>query len=296
MSYPPDLADAAAEALDRTMSGSDLAPGQVEDAEFAEAEFMYAFESAGPAVARAELGVATARRHGGVVLAMANDPTGGYWNKTLGLGLTRPITDAVITDVLDFYRRSGSDVAVLQIAPAALPGDWDKLSARHGIVAGNEWVKLLRPPSPAAPARTDLRVAPLQDTDAGQWAEVMLRGFEMPQGALATLFAGAVVNDPGFLAFGVWDGDRMVSAGNLYVRDGRAAFCGVATLPEYRGRGAQSALFAARVEAARAAGARVLSAETWKPAPGATNSSLNNMVRAGFAPVYDRVNWVWRAA
>jgi hypothetical protein len=42
------------------------------------------------------------------------------------------------------------------------------------------------------------------------------------------------------------------------------------------------------------AGCRWLVAETGKPAGGASNSSLNNMLRAGMRPLYMRENWIWR--
>ncbi|HET7723921.1 MAG TPA: GNAT family N-acetyltransferase [Propionibacteriaceae bacterium] len=268
---------------------------QVADAELAEAEFMFAFESGAPETVREQLGTTTVRLHGGVALAMRHDPTGGYWNKALGFGVTEPVADEVIGDVLDVYRENGSGVAVLQIAPAVLPADWDDLCARHGIVSDSTWTKLLRAPTPPSPARSDLRVGPVEAGDLDAWAEVMRVGFEMPEGPLTGMFAGSVRSNPAFQAFGAWDGDRLVSGGLLHVKDGRAAFCGVATLPEARNRGAQSALFVVRVEAARAAGARVFSAETWRPGDGQVNPSLNNMLRAGFQPVYDRTNWVWRA-
>ena len=275
--------------------GRHLSLEQVADAEMAEAEFMFAFECGAPASVREELGTTTVRLHGGVALAMRNDPTGGYWNKALGFGITEPVTDDVIGDILAVYRANGSGIAVLQIAPAVLPADWADICAREGIVADSTWTKLLRPPTPPSPAHSDLRIAPVDDSEADDWAEVMRIGFEMPEGPLTAMFAGSVRSDPNFRAFAAWDGDRLVSGGLLHVKDGRAAFCGVATLPEARNRGAQSALFVARAEAARAAGARVLSAETWRPGAGQVNPSLNNMRRAGFEPVYDRTNWVWRA-
>lgn len=85
---------------------------QVADAEGAEAEFMFAFESGAPDAVREQLGTTTVRLHSGVVLAMRNDPTGGYWNKALGSGVTEPVTDEVIGDVLDIYRENGSGIAV----------------------------------------------------------------------------------------------------------------------------------------------------------------------------------------
>jgi GNAT superfamily N-acetyltransferase len=70
---------------------------------------------------------------------------------------------------------------------------------------------------------------------------------------------------------------------------------GGATLPEARGRGAQSALLTARVRAATGEGCRWLVAETGAEGPGEHNPSLHNMVRVGFEPLYERANWLWRA-
>jgi GNAT superfamily N-acetyltransferase len=63
-----------------------------------------------------------------------------------------------------------------------------------------------------------------------------------------------------------------------------------ATLAEHRGQGAQTALLAARIEAAREAGAGVLTTETGIPAPGEAGPSFHNIQRAGFAIAYRRAN------
>ncbi|MER6159534.1 hypothetical protein ABT147_28960 [Streptomyces sp. NPDC001868] len=80
------------------------------------------------------------------------------------------------------------------------------------------------------------------------------------------------------------------------VRNGACAhmFAG-ATLPDARGRGAQSALLAARLRAAPAEGCRWIVAETGVEGPGEHNPSLRNLVRAGFEPMYDRPDWLWHA-
>lgn len=57
-------------------------------AESAEAEFMFAFESGASVEVQRALGMSQTRLAGGVILVMAKDPTGGYWNKALGFGLT----------------------------------------------------------------------------------------------------------------------------------------------------------------------------------------------------------------
>lgn len=267
-------------------------------AETAEAEFMLALHDGAPADARAALGMRSERVAGGVALVMAGDPTGGYWNKALGFGVTEPVTEDLVAHLVDLYASSGAPALSLQVAPAVLPDGWDDVCARHGIVGGSVWAKLLRPAgAPVAPAATDLRIGTIGHDDADAGARVFAAGFGMPpEPHLLSMFAAAGASGRGFTSYGAWDGDVLVAAANLHVAGPAAAFCGAATLPEARGRGAQSAFMRARVEAARGAGCAWMSTETWQEFEGAYNPSLHNMHRAGFVEVYDRRNWVWRRA
>jgi GNAT superfamily N-acetyltransferase len=266
-------------------------------AEGAEAEFMLAMASGAPPDAQAQLGMVQERIGGGVVLAMAGDPTGGYWNKALGFGVTEPVTADLVEEVLGVYRRAGSGVAVLQVAPSVLPDDWGEICDRHGIAAGQAWVKLLRPTAlEPADASSTLRVEPLEPRDAGAWAHAYCVGFGMPEvPALVAMMEAGTDAAAGFHPFAAWDGDTLVAAANLHVSGPAGAFCGAATLPEARGRGAQSMFMRVRLEAARALGLEWVSAETWQEGEGQHNPSLHNMLRAGFVEVYPRTNWVWRA-
>lgn len=266
-------------------------------AEGAEAEFMIAMASGAPPEAQAALGMTQARVGGGVVLAMAGDPTGGYWNKALGFGVTEPVTADLVEEVLGVYRRSGSGVAVLQVAPSVLPDDWEHMCHRHGIVPGQTWVKLLRATElEPAEASSSLRVEPLGPGDAAAWAHAYCVGFGMPElPALVAMMEAGTHTKAGFHPFAAWDGDTLVAAANLHVAGPAGAFCGAATLPEARGRGAQSMFMRVRLEAARALGLDWVSAETWQEGEGQHNASLHNMLRAGFFEAYPRTNWVWRA-
>ena len=275
--------------------GLDLA-STVVLAETAEAEFMLALHDGAPAEARTTLGMRSERVAGGVAVVMAGDPTGGYWNKALGFGVTEPVTEDLVTHLVDLYASAGAPALCLQLAPSALPDDWDDVCARHGIVAGSVWAKLLRPAAtPPTPSTTDLRVGRIGAEGADAYARVLAAGFGMPpEPHLLSMFAAAAAGGTGFTAYGAWDGDTLVAAATLHLTGAAAAFCGAATLPEARGRGAQSAFMRVRVEAARAAGCPWMSAETWQELEGSHNPSLHNMRRSGFVEVYDRRNWVWR--
>ena len=77
------------------------------------------------------------------------------------------------------------------------------------------------------------------------------------------------------------------------MHEGAAWFGLAGTLESHRRRGAQGALFAARVAAARAMGARVFTLETAPDWPEVPGESLRNARRAGFHPAYERPSWVW---
>ena len=267
-------------------------------AERAEAATMLALESRATPETMARLGMAATEIAGGVVLAVREDPS-QYWSKVYCLGLDQPITDAVIGDVLDFYRDNGNKVAVLQIAPSALPPDWAEICARHGIVAGSFWHKLVREPEVDVPqTASSLRIAPVPVADGLTWARMLMRGFGMPA-ELAPMVSN-VLAEPGVTSFGAYAEDELVGAGTLSVVDVAGGqrvgeFAAGCTLPDYQGRGSQSALIAARIQAAVAAGCGLLVAETGDEKPGEHNTSLRNLRRLGFRVLYKRQNWVWRA-
>ena len=263
-------------------------------AETVEAEFMYAYESGAPSAVRAALGIATARIGGGVVLAMAGDP-GQYWNKALGFGVCEPVTAGLLDEIIGFYRAHGVQRATIQIAPSLLPPDWGGIRQAHGLSAGAVVVKLGADVDELDPqAATDLRVEPVWPGDAAQWAEVIVRGNGAPDERIAGMIAAGAAQ-PGFQPYAAWAGGDLVAGANLLVRGLVGALNSAATLPGHRGRGAQSALIAARIEAARRAGCRWVTAEAALPAAGAVNPSLANLERAGLRGLYLRRDWIWHA-
>jgi GNAT superfamily N-acetyltransferase len=270
-------------------------PSQIADSallEKIEAECMYRLESGAPRRTLDDMGIATARFGGGSAMAMRRDVT-RYWNKALGFGFDELVTGDLIAQVCAFFREHGAPVAVLQPAPSVLPADWDDICRDNGLVRGSSWVKLGRDLGTVERPATDLRVGRVDVSAAGDWASVFLRGFGMPEDGLLEMMA-ASVGQPGFRSYAAWDGDEIVGAANLFVDGDVAALAGASTLPSHRRRGAQSALMAARLLDARAAGCRLAVAETGAEGPGEHNQSLHNMCRAGFSVRYERANWVWR--
>jgi GNAT superfamily N-acetyltransferase len=255
------------------------------ESESAEAEFMYQYEVAAPAA----LGVTAARLGGGVALHMRNDPI-SYWSKALGFH--REVTPALVDEIIEFYRSCHATTAVLQFAPHLLPASFPEVAADNGLTDAGALVKLGCAVAEVRPGTTNLRIARVTEADATEWGEVIMKGFGAADPSLSEMIANSVAN-PNFHSFAAWDGERMVAGGNLLVHGDVGSINTGATLPEYRGRGAQAALIAARAQAAREAGCRWVVAETGVSEPWQTNTSLNNLCRAGLRVLYQRQNWQW---
>ncbi|GAA0927961.1 GNAT family N-acetyltransferase [Pseudonocardia zijingensis] len=264
----------------------------------AEANWEYVATAAEPI--RAELGIASARIGGGTVVSMSAAPP-NMFIRALGFGVDEPITRDLVAEICDFYRAHGAPKATLQLAPSVLPPDWADIRAATGLVPGGAWFKLARELKPddgpdEAPAPADgMRVDPVTPADAEEWATAYGEAFSRPPGAFAQLPA-AGVGRPGWQSFALRHEDEVVGGGSVFVRGTAAHLFGAAVLPAHRNKGGQSAVLAARIAVARAAGCRWVVAETYVPDPGKHNPSLANMRRAGLEVLYQRRNWIWEPA
>jgi hypothetical protein len=257
------------------------------------------FATGAPAPVREVLGIGSLRVGSALALAIREDPS-RFFNRAGGLGAGEPVTAAVVAQVCDFYREQGVPQGAFMIAPSLLPSDWASTAAKSHLTEGFRFVKLGCDVETAAAAADGvaaldpgLRVGPVEPHHAREWATVMMATFGFTTPAMTDM-AASCVGRPSWQQYAVWEGERIIAVGSIFVHGDCADMFGGATLPEARGRGAQSALLTARARAAQAAGCRWLVAETGAEDPGEHNTSLRNMLRAGFEPLYERVTWLWR--
>lgn len=90
-------------------------------------------------------------------------------------------------------------------------------------------------------------------------------------------------------------GSEPAAAGALFAADGVAYLSFAGTLPEHRGKGAQSALLAARIARAADLGCDVVLTETGERREGLPSNSYRNILRVGFEEVGVTANWVGHA-
>ena len=149
----------------------------------------------------------------------------------------------------------------------------------RGFTRDYGWMKFTRGVGPRE-AHSDLDVVRIGPERADDFATVVAGGFGMPEWAKP--LAANVVRHSHTAPAG---------AGALYVHEGVGWLGFGATLQEFRGRGAQSALLAARIEDARRQGCPEVTTETGEMEDDRPSNSYRNIVRAGFREAGARANF-----
>lgn len=210
----------------------------------------------------------------------------GVLTEAKALGLHGPVHDDDLDRMerLFFSRGAAAKVVVCPLADPSLVA----LLARRGYVLTEFETILVRSlddlgdlPAPAA----ELDVRPITPGEADLYADVVAPAFLHPEPVTdefrdlcrsALRLSGSL----GFLAF--LDG-QAVGGGALVVRDGLAMLAGAATLPEFRRRGVQTALSAARLKLARRQGCDLV---VQGAQPG--SASQRTAERLGLRPAYTK--------
>jgi GNAT superfamily N-acetyltransferase len=216
------------------------------------------------------------RRFGRATATIARKiPLVEWYNRVVGLEQQ----DArQIRELLAFYRAHGIR-GRFEIGPA-------ELTSALAVALASERVGLerfestlyapiearLAPP----PSALEVRPSPLDELE--RYLEIWARGFGLPDFLWPDekRIRAAWFTVPGFQRYVALDRGVPIACSALYVHGDVAYLCMSATLPEARGRGAQSALIARRWRDAAERGCRTVITQT---AYGGT--SQNNMERAG---------------
>ena len=262
-------------------------------AEWAEQAYMASMADPAAAAAATGLDAAVTRVGGGVVWATRDDPTGGFFCRAVGLGVTEPLTTDVLDELVQVAGDAGAPVIGLQASPHVLTHQLLAAIGDMGFAPSRTWDKLYRDATPPPAAETDLRIEPVGPEATDDYTYIVRVGFGMPP--QCTAFIAAQLVTPGWRTYGAFDDSadgRLVGVAAMYVDGDLAAMSGAATLPEARGRGAQRALMARRISDAVAAGVRHFGCETWSETDEAKNPSLHNMHWAGFRTLYQRTNYM----
>ena len=260
-----------------------LDPSLVHDCEVAELAAVTSWNEALPESVTSALGAGYRLLGGGLLVHASADVL--MFNRVLGLGVTEPVRESVLDQAIELFQQSGVRRFMIPVAPGAEPESFVGWLEARGFHRHNHWIRLARDLADAIPvARTDLRVASVGRELAEEVGRMEAEAFGYPP-ELAE-FSSSLVGRPGWSFLGVFEGDRLVSVSAMHIQGAAAWFGFASTRAEYRGRGAQSALIAARLTAARTAGCRWACVETAADTPEKPNPSTHNLRRLGFRDAY----------
>jgi GNAT superfamily N-acetyltransferase len=268
-------------------------PDRVAACEAAEQAAFASILDAAPRALAGSLGLRRATFAGALAIASRSLQKRMY-NHVFGLGVHAPAEAADLDALEAFFAGAGAASARVALAPGAHALGLAAALEARGFHAEDRWLRLWRDTAPlasaAGPPRTPLVVRELGRADGEAFGRLLPAVFAHPEG-VAPWFATLPGRD-GWRVFGAFDGDALTACSALFVA-GRTGWLGLAaTLPAHRRLGAQSALIAARIDAARDAGVRLLAVETADDTAEKPNPSTHNLRRLGFADFYPRTNWV----
>lgn len=215
-----------------------------------------------------------------------------FFNRVIGLGLHEPVSDPLLDELVALYHSKGLPIGI-SLSPLVQPDDLGQRLMARGFKEANRWAKMFRPASPPKPVDTDLRIEVACDEHAQIFGDIIVRGFELSE-SMKPIFSASMKAQEN-RAYIAWDGDVPVGAGMLTLCGDVGHLNTAATLPGARGRGAQGAIMARRIQDGISAGCRWFATETWVPGD-KVNHSYNNMLRHGFELAYERPNLVLEPA
>jgi GNAT superfamily N-acetyltransferase len=203
------------------------------------------------------------------------------FNRVLGLG-----GDAPLPDIERWFASRGCTFAVSSRPGSELEDALDE----RGYRRESQLMKFRRGVEQPPVRQTSLRIERIHEERAHDYGTVVAAVFGLAS-PLDRWFA-ALCTRARWACFGAFDGTRLIGTGAAHVA-GTLGWLGAAgTLEDARGRGAQSALLAARIGAASDAGARVLATETVDRVDDEDGPSFRNVARVGFQEAYVQQWWV----
>ena len=210
-------------------------------------------------------GLPLLRLDGGAVCTAAPwAPDNPFLNRVCALAVGGSGSAEDLDAIAAFFAAHGVGRYVVAAAPFGGDGLVERLRGR-GFEPGYAWMKFRRDAVEPPPAvETVLRVGPAESGD--DFAAIVGSVFGMPADVVEIF--GVLPGLPGWHCLAAYDGDEPVAVGALFVL-GRVGWLGSAgTVEAYRGRGAQSALLAARVALGRQLALDALTTETGERARG----------------------------
>ncbi len=229
---------------------------------------------------------ATIDRSGSLPLVALRAVDRGDFNRVIGLGVHEPATTQDLDAIFSFYQAHQQRNFWIEATPLSRPAElsgW--LTSRALTCAGPGTFKMWRRVESPPEIPSAVNVRPLGPENAEALVAVNIAAWgawSMPV-SMAAWF-GAALGAAGVRHYGVFESDRLVATGALFVADGLGWLGFDATHPRYQGRTLRQAISAVRMEDAAAQGCQFVHAET-------SVAPTRRAIRDGWHLLYEKQNY-----
>jgi GNAT superfamily N-acetyltransferase len=212
--------------------------------------------------------------------------------QAIGVGLYGHVSDSDLDRLQDFFISRGAAAAV-ELCPLVEMSLYEKFAKRDFRlleVSDVLFRKLTPIDGDAKAAPSNILVRPAATDEAQLWTKTVAAGFAEHHPMTQSILDVMMGFFPAARCFLALVDGSVAGGGAVSTRDGVCGLFGASTLPEFRGRGVQTALVQARIAWASAQGCDIAVSITQ---PG--SASHRNMERQGFRVAYTRTKLI-RAA
>ena len=262
--------------------------------EAAEARAWVDLYSAAPAAWAAEAGISTRRVAGALVLSWA--ATGRrYFSRTIGLGMVKPATPAVLDDVVEGYEAAGISMFLVPSLPHCRPAGYEALLRERGFEPFDSHDRVVRGGEPVArevalTGDRELVVERVAQATADEWAEFLQAVYGLDTGP----WLPRLIGRPGWNQYVVRESGQIVGARCMFVDAAGMAWLGMdgpvpgVMTDDYA---PDAALCAAIVADGLAQGVRAFHADIEAPSVRRDTPAYDYFARLGFRRPYARTHW-----
>ena len=261
-------------------------------AELVEAEAWSQLQLALPESFRTRMGIA-AHRHGRAVALITGGSAEIAVNRVIGLGVLSPISPHLIETIIRQYSSAGVERFLVQVNPQAITPEVDGWLLARGFVARPGLAKLSRTAVAVVevPLEMVVRVVEIDVADVGTFEAIVAAPLMVPEEMRPGI--RSTIGHARWRYYLALRDERPIAGAALYAGE-EVGWCGLAaTVESERGRGAQTALLARRIQDAAASGCQWVVAETPLEKPDRPNPSIRNMRRLGFEVHHQRRNYLF---
>ena len=218
-----------------------------------------------------------------------------YFSRAIGLGVTAPVSEQAIDQILGLWRELGIEMFLLQSMPQCAPQAYEGWLRDRGLEPFDRQDRIVRGGEPASFEPPDLggrelTVERVDAASADEWSDYLQRMYRLDTGP----WLPNLIGRPGWHEFVAREGGEIVAARGMYIGPDGLAWLGMDG--PVHGTATQdyipdAAICAAIVEQGLAHGARGFLADIEAPSDDMDAPAYDHFARLGFRRPCVRTHW-----